>query len=89
MLQSCDVVVAVVVAVAVEAPITTPHPRAKRQLALQTPHPSEPTGYGNSYGCRKCSSPKTASSMFDYMAARVKQLREPTILMNDNLCVES
>jgi hypothetical protein len=86
MLQSGDVAIAI--AVAVEAPTTMPHPRAKRQLALQITHPCEPTGSGNSSKCWKCGSPKTTSSMSDYMAARVKQLREATILMNDNIRVE-
>jgi hypothetical protein len=86
MLQSRDVAIAV--AVEVEAPVTMPHPRAKRQLALQTTRLSEPTGSGNSSGCWKCGSPKTTSSMSDYIAARVKQLREATIKMNDNLRVE-
>ena len=74
MLQSCDVAVAVAVAVSGEAPITNQPPWAKRQLALQAPHPCEPLGSGNSFGCWKCGSPNTTSSMFDYMAARVKQL---------------
>ena len=86
MLQSCDVAVAV--AVAVEAPVTNQPPWAKRHLALQTPQPCEPMGSGNNSGCWKCGSPNTTSSMSDYMAARVKQLREATILMNDNLRVE-
>lgn len=84
--QSGDVAIAI--AIAVEAPTTMPHPRAKRQLALQTTHPSEPTGSGNSSGCWKCGSPKTTSSMSDYIVARVKQLREATILMNENIRVE-
>ena len=84
MLQSRDVAIAV----AVEAPVTMPHPRAKRQLALKTTCPTEPMGSGNSSGCWKCGSPKTTSSMSDYIATRVKQLREATILMNDNLRVE-
>jgi hypothetical protein len=79
--NSCDVAVAV----AVEAPVTNQPPRAKRQLALKALHPCEPTGSGNSSGCWKCGSPNTTSSMSDYVAARVKQLREATILMNDNL----
>jgi hypothetical protein len=82
MLQSCDVVVAV------QTPVTNQPPWAKRQLALQALHPCEPQGSGNSYGCWKCGSPNTTSSMSDCMAARVKQLREATILMNDNLRVE-
>ena len=86
MLQSHDVASAV--AVAVEAPVKMPHPRAKRHLALQTTRPSEPTGSGNSSGCWKCGSPKTTSSMSDYIAARVKQLREATILMNEKVRVE-
>ena len=44
-----------------------------------------PQGSGNSSGCWKCGSPNTTSSMSDYIAARVKQLREATILMNENL----
>ena len=44
-----------------------------------------PEGSGNSSGCWKCGSPNTTSSMSDYIAARVKQLREATILMNENL----
>jgi len=32
--------------------------------------------------------PNTTSSMSDYMAAKVKEFREATILMNDNLRVE-
>ena len=43
---------------------------------------------GNSSGCWKCGSPSATSSMSDYIAARVKQLREATILMNDKLRVE-
>ena len=79
--QSVDVAIAV----AVEAPVTMAHPRAKRQLALQTTRPNEPTGSGNSSECWKCGSPKTTSSMSDYIASRVKQLREATVLMNDKL----
>ena len=84
MLQSRDVAIAV----AVEAPVTMPRSRAKRQLALETARPSEPTGFGNSSGCWKCGSSKTTSSMSDYIASRVKQLREATILMNDKLRLE-
>ena len=86
MLQSSDVVVAL--AVADEAPVRKQPPRAKRQLALQARHSSEPKGSENSSGCWKCGSPNTTSSMYDYMAARVRQLREATILMNENLRVE-
>ena len=82
--QSCDVAVAV----AVETPIRNQSPRVKRQLALQALHPCEPLGSENSSGCWKCGLPNTTSSMSDYVATRVKQLREATILMNDNLCVE-
>ena len=80
MLQTSDVAlaVAVPVAVVVAAPVT--RARVKRHLSLQTTHPSEPTGSGNSSGCWRCSSPNTTSSMSDYMAARVKQLREATAL---------
>jgi hypothetical protein len=80
MLQTCDVAVA--------ALVTTPHARVKRHLALQTPHPNEPTKSGNSSRCWRCSSPKTTSSMSDYVAARVKQLRKAIVLMKDNLRVE-
>ena len=71
------------VAVAVEAPVTNQPPRAKRQLALQALHPCEPQGSGDNSGCWKCGSPNTTSSMSNYIAARVKQLREATIKMND------
>ena len=37
--------------------------------------------------CRR-SSPKTTSSMSNYMAAKIKQLCEATVFMNDNLRVE-
>ena len=84
MLQSPDAAIAV----AVEAPVTMPHPRAKRQLALRTARPSEPTGSGSSSGCWKCGSPKATSSMSDYIATRVKQLRDATVLMNDKHRVE-
>lgn len=47
-----------------------------RPLALHTP--SELMGSGNSFGCWKCSSPETTSSMCDYIVARVKQLQEAT-----------
>lgn len=82
LLQSCDVVVAV------HAPVTNQPPRAKRQLGLQAPPGSDTVGSANSSGCWKCGSPKTTSSMSDYIAARVKQLREATILMNDKIRVE-
>ena len=74
--QTHDVAVAVpiIVPVAVATPVTIPHARVKSHLALQTPHPSEATGFGNSYGCWRYSSLKTTSSMSNYMAARVKQL---------------
>ena len=78
----------VAVAVAVEAPVTNQPSRAKRHLALQSVHPCEPQGSGNSSGCWKCGSPNTTSSMSDYIAARVKQLREATIRMNENLRLE-
>ena len=70
--------VVVPVAVAVAGPVT--RARVKRHLSLQTTQPSEQTGSGNSYGCWRCSSPNTTSSMSDYVAARVKQLREATAL---------
>jgi hypothetical protein len=80
--------VAVAVAVAVEPPVTNQPPRAKRHLALKSLDPCEPQGSGNSYGCWKCGSPNTTSSMSDYMAARVKQLQEATIVMNEKQCLE-
>ena len=86
MLQTGDV--AVVVPVAVATPVTTPHPRVKRHLSLQTTHSSEPTGSGNSSGCWRCSSPNTTSSMSDYVAARMKQFREATVLLTDKLRLE-
>ena len=69
----------------VSAPITSPHARVKRHLAFQTTHPSEPIGVGNSSRCWRCSSSNTTSSMFEYVAAMVKQLREATILMTEKL----
>jgi hypothetical protein len=96
MLQTRDVAVAVAVLVAVEVVVPVvvavavpfTRARAKRHLSLQTTHPSEPTGSGNSSGCWRCSSPNTTSSMSDYVSARVKQLREATALMNEKQRLE-
>jgi hypothetical protein len=96
MLQTRDVALAVAVAVPVAVeeavPVDVAGPvtraRVKRHLSLQTTHPSEPTGSGNSSGCWRCSSPNTTSSMSDYVAARVKQLREATVLMEEKKRLE-
>ena len=96
MLQTRDVAVAVAdpvsievavpVTVAVAAPMT--RARVKRHLSLQKAQPSEPMGSGNSSGCWRCSSPNTTSSYSDYVAGRVKQLREATILMTEKKRLE-
>ena len=96
MLQTRDLAVAVAVpvsievlvpdAVAIAAPLT--RARAKRHLSLHNTLPNEPIGSGNSSGCWRCSSPNTTSSYSDYVAGRVKQLREATILMTEKKRLE-
>ena len=78
--------VVVPVAVAVAGPVA--RARVKRHLSLQINQPSERTGSGNSSGCWRCSSPNTTSSMSDYVAARVKQLREATALSEETKRLE-
>ena len=70
----------------VVAPLT--RARVKRHLALQSNHPSSPTGSGNSSGCWRCSSPNNTSSMSDYVSARVKQLRDATVLLKEKQRLE-
>lgn len=96
MLQTRDVAVAEAVPVAVEVVVPVPpvvaapftRARAKRHLALLSTDPSSPTGSGNSSGCWRCSLPNNTSSMSDYVSARVKQLRDATVLMNEKQRLE-
>jgi hypothetical protein len=78
--------VAVPVAVAVAGPVT--RARVKRHLSLQNTQPSEWTGSGNSSGCLRCSSPNATSSMSDYVAARLKQIREATAMSEEKKRLE-